>query len=108
MGERTHLPTDKANSKMKKTWTMIIAGTAIMLLTAGVMLQVMRPTSAFPEDLKSGSGKSAPSGKAAAGDQVSRGTAVKTHGSRGPRKTSPTTSLPPNALTASARRFSTP
>jgi foldase protein PrsA len=77
MGERTHLPTEKANSKMKKTWTMIIAGTAIMLLTAGVMLQVMRPTSAFPEDLKSASGKSAQPGKASAGDPGSRGTAVK-------------------------------
>ena len=40
MGERTHFPTDKSNSKMKHTWTMIIAGTAIMLLAAGVMLQV--------------------------------------------------------------------
>ncbi len=78
MGERTHLPTDKAKPKMKKTWTMVIAGTAFMLLAAGVMLQVMRPASAFPEDLKAAGGKSAPSGKAVAGDQAStRGTAVK-------------------------------
>jgi foldase protein PrsA len=77
MGERTHSPTDKAKSKMKKTWTMIIAGTAVMLLAAGVMLQVMRPASAFPEDLKSANGKPPQSGKAGSGDQASRGTAVK-------------------------------
>jgi foldase protein PrsA len=71
MGERTHMPTNKSNSKMKTTWTMIIAGTAIMLLAAGVMLQVMRPTSAFPEDKTAGS-KSAPAGKTAAGDTGAR------------------------------------
>lgn len=62
---------------MKKTWTMIIAGTALMLLAAGVMLQVTRPTSAYPQDGKTASGKSTLSGKAAAGDQATRGTAVK-------------------------------
>jgi len=76
MGERTHFPTDKSNSKMKHTWTMIIAGTAITLLAAGVMLQVTRPTSAFPEDGRAASGKSAPPGKTAAGDQGPRSNKV--------------------------------
>lgn len=56
---------------------MIIAGTAIMLLAAGVMLQVMRPTSAFPEDIKAAGGKSSPSGRSAIGDQGPKGTAAK-------------------------------
>jgi len=76
MGERTHSPTDNGKSKMKKTWTMIIAGSAVMLLAAGVMLQVMRPTSAFPEE-KSTAGKQGQSGKASAADASSKGTAVK-------------------------------
>lgn len=76
MGERIHVPTDKANSKMKKTWTMIIAGSAIMLLAAGVMLQVLRPTSAFPEE-KSAGGKSAQPGKASTTEPSAKGTAVK-------------------------------
>ncbi len=78
MGERTHLPTERrSNSKMKKTWTMVIAGTAVMLLAAGVMLQVMRPTSAYPEDLKSGANKSAQPGKTATGDQSAKGATIK-------------------------------
>jgi foldase protein PrsA len=76
MGERTHFPTDKSNSKMKHTWSMIIAGTAIMLLAAGVMLQMTRPTSAYPEDGRAGGGKSAASAKALAADSGMRITKV--------------------------------
>jgi len=76
MGERTHFSADTGNSKMKKTWTMIIAGSAIMLLAAGVLLQVLRPTSAFPEE-KSAGGKSGQAGKATTADPSSKGTAVK-------------------------------
>lgn len=67
MGERTHT-TDKAKSGTKKTWGLVIAGTAVLLLAAGVMLQITRPTSAFPEDGTAAGGKSAPAGKAATSD----------------------------------------
>ena len=68
MGERTHTTTGKSNSGAKKTWTIVIAGTAVLLLGAGVMLQVTRPTSAFPED-GSGNNKPGQPGKASVGDQ---------------------------------------
>jgi foldase protein PrsA len=64
MAERIH-STERSNSGKNKTWTMVIAGTAIMLLAAGVMLQVTRPTPAFPEDGNSGASKnSQPKGAA--------------------------------------------
>lgn len=56
---------------------MIIAGTAIMLLAAGIMLQVTRPTSAFPQDGKAPAGKSPAAGKTSVGDSTPRGTAVR-------------------------------
>ncbi|MGQ0635822.1 MAG: peptidylprolyl isomerase [Planctomycetaceae bacterium] len=49
MGERIHsaVPAGRAT---RKTWTLVVAGTAVLLLAAGVLLQVTRPTSAYPED----------------------------------------------------------
>jgi foldase protein PrsA len=67
MAER--IPTiEQPKSGKNKTWTMVIAGTAVMLLAAGVMLQVTHPTPAFPEDGNSGSAKGNPP-KAAADPQ---------------------------------------
>src|SRR5262245_46102668 len=48
MGERNHTTTAGSKSGTKKTWTLVITGTAVLLLAAGVMLQVTRPPSAFP------------------------------------------------------------
>jgi foldase protein PrsA len=65
MAER-NLSTERSKSRKNKTWTMVIAGSGVMLLAAGIMLQVARPTPAFPED-----GKGAPAKNAqpkAAGD----------------------------------------
>src|SRR5262245_20076685 len=67
MGERIHTATGRSKTGTKKTWTLVITGTAVLVLAAGVMLQVTRPTSAFPED---GSAAAARSGKAVAGDQA--------------------------------------
>jgi len=50
MGERTHTTAAKSNSGTKKTWTLVFTGTAVVLLAAGVMLQVTRPPSGFSED----------------------------------------------------------
>src|SRR5262249_38427382 len=55
----------------KTTWTLVIAGTAVLLLAAGVMLQIARPTSAYPED---GSAARGQAGKPAAGDPEGRKT----------------------------------
>lgn len=51
MAERIQ-STARAKSGKNKTWSMVIAGSAIMLLAAGIMMQISRPTSAFPEDGK--------------------------------------------------------
>jgi foldase protein PrsA len=53
MSERIHATARKSNSETKQTWTMVAGGSALMLLAAGVMYQVTRPTPAFPEDGKS-------------------------------------------------------
>src|SRR5262249_54870500 len=71
MGERTHTTTGNANSSKKK-WALIITGPAVLILTAGVMLQITRPTSAFPEDGSRSSGSASQAGKSAAGDQGPR------------------------------------
>jgi foldase protein PrsA len=70
MGERIHTATGRSKSGTKKTWTLVITGTAVLVLAAGVMLQVTRPTSAFPED--GAAAGTAKSGKAVAGDQGSK------------------------------------
>ena len=70
MGERIQTATGKSKTGTKKTWTLVITGTAVLVLAAGVMLQVTRPTSAFPED--GSAAASAKSGKAVAGDQGSK------------------------------------
>ncbi len=57
------MATNKSNSG-KKTWTLLAAGTAVIVLTAGVLLQVMRPPSAFPEETSAAGGRSAQLGKA--------------------------------------------
>jgi foldase protein PrsA len=49
--------TEQLNSGNGKTWTLVIAGSAVILLAAGIMLQVMRPTPAYPEDGKGAAGK---------------------------------------------------
>src|SRR5882724_6388811 len=56
MAERIHA-TERSNARKNKTWTMVVAGTAIMLLAAGIMLQVSRPTPAYPEDGKGAAAK---------------------------------------------------
>jgi len=53
MSERIHATARKSNSGTKQTWSMVAGGSALMLLAAGVMYQVTRPTPAFPEDGKS-------------------------------------------------------
>jgi foldase protein PrsA len=70
MGERIHTTTGNANSSKKK-WALIITGAALLILAAGVMLQVTRPTSAFPED-GSRSNANGQAGKSTAGDQGPR------------------------------------
>ncbi len=50
MGERTHTTPEKSNSGTKKTWALVITGTAVLLLAAGVMLQVTRPPAGYSED----------------------------------------------------------
>ena len=74
MGERTHITTGKLNSAAKKKWTLVITGSAVLLLAAGVMLQVTRPTSAYPEDGSQAMGSAAQAGKSNAGDQGSKKT----------------------------------
>ncbi len=56
MAERIH-STERSKPGKNKTWTMVIAGSAVLLLAAGVMLQVARPTSAYPEDGKAAAAK---------------------------------------------------
>jgi foldase protein PrsA len=65
MGERTH--TAGGSGTARRKWTLVIAGTAIVLLTAGVAIQVTRPASAFPED--GAAGKPAAPGSARTGNQ---------------------------------------
>lgn len=62
MGERIHATFGAATAGRRK-WTLLIAGTAMLLLAAGVLLQVTRPTSAYPQD---GGAKNAAPGRAAA------------------------------------------
>ena len=57
------MATTKSNSG-KKTWTLLAAGTAVIVLTAGVLLQVTRPPSAFPEETSAAGGRAAQPGKA--------------------------------------------
>lgn len=73
MGEWNHTSSAKSNSGMKKrkTWTMVVAGSAILLLAAGVMLQVTRPQPAYPED-GSPAGKSSQTAKTGAGEQTQK------------------------------------
>src|SRR5207253_11306586 len=66
-GERTHMATTKSNSG-KKTWTLLAAGTAVIVLTAGVLLQVTRPPSAFPEETNAAGGRAAQPGKGSAAE----------------------------------------
>jgi foldase protein PrsA len=61
------MTTSKSNSG-KKTWTLLAAGTAVIVLTAGVLLQVTRPPSAFPEETSAAGGRSAQPGKASASE----------------------------------------
>lgn len=70
MGERTHTTTTKSNSGTKKTWTLVIAGTAVLLLAGGVMLQVTRPQSAFPDEQHPAAGNAQQPGRSNAGDQM--------------------------------------
>lgn len=58
MSERNQMSKVTSNSGSKKTWALVIAGTAVLLLVAGVMLQVARPTAAYPEDGSAGRGQS--------------------------------------------------
>lgn len=60
--------TGRNGSSKRKTWMILIGGTAVLLIAAGIMVQVMRPPSAFPDDA---AGK-ATTGKAAGSDQTSQ------------------------------------
>lgn len=64
MSERIHSAGGSGMGRGK--WTMIIAGTAVVLLVAGVAIQVTRPTSAFPED---GAANAPSAGRASMNDQ---------------------------------------
>ncbi len=70
MGERTHTTTNKSNSGTKKTWTLVIAGTAVLLLAGGVMVQIIRPQSAFPDEQNPGGASAQQPGRATTGEQV--------------------------------------
>jgi foldase protein PrsA len=77
MGEWNHTSAAKSNSgTKKKTWTMVAAGTAILLLAAGVMLQVSRPQPAYPED-GSPAGKSQQAAKTGSGEQAPKKTVAR-------------------------------
>jgi foldase protein PrsA len=68
------MATSKSNSG-KKRWTLLAAGTAVILLTAGVLLQVTRPPSAFPEETNAAAGRSAqPQGKSSSSDAAQMAT----------------------------------
>lgn len=49
MGERNHNASG-AGALTRKKWPLVVAGTAVVLLVAGVAIQVTRPTSAFPQE----------------------------------------------------------
>ena len=49
MSERNQMANVTKSGSKKTTWTLVIAGTAVLLLGAGVMLQLMRPTPAYPD-----------------------------------------------------------
>lgn len=61
MAERNQAAVGSGMARRK--WTLVIAGTAVVLLIAGVAIQVARPTSAYPEDGAS-AGKAASAGRA--------------------------------------------
>ena len=84
------MATSKSNSG-KKTWTLLAAGTAVIVLTAGVLLQVMRPPSAFPEETSAAGGRSA---RRAGHRLPKRRRWHDKGGSRRPRNTSPGRSWP--------------
>jgi foldase protein PrsA len=72
--KRIHMATNKSNSG-KKTWTLLAAGTAVIVLTAGILLQVTRPPSAFPEETSAAGGRSPQPGKTPAADAAQMATA---------------------------------
>jgi foldase protein PrsA len=72
MGERIHTAVGPGTARKK--WTLVIAGTAIVLLTAGVAIQVARPTSAYPED--GAAAKPAAPGSARTGGQPKKDNVV--------------------------------
>lgn len=72
MSEGNHITTARGN---KRRVALIVAGTAVVLLVAGGLLQVLRPSSAFTADSKSPVGKaSTGNGAAAAAAPQSWGT----------------------------------
>jgi transcriptional regulator with XRE-family HTH domain len=77
MGERIHTTATQSNSgtKKKKTWTLVISGIAVLLLAAGVMLQVTRPSSGFSDDGTGGAVASP--GKANTGEPTRKKTIAK-------------------------------
>lgn len=62
MAEGIHATATKANAGRKNKYPLLIAGTAVILLVAGGLVQVLRPLSAFPA-----AGDGAPAGTAKAG-----------------------------------------
>jgi foldase protein PrsA len=69
MSEQSQTTTGTVNPATKKKWALVVTGSAVLLLAAGVMMQVMRPASAFPEDGGPGTAKATASGKSGSGDQ---------------------------------------
>src|SRR5579864_7893003 len=69
MSEQTQATTGNTNSATKKKWALLVTGSAVLLLAAGIMLQVTRPTSAFPEDGARPSAGASQGGRSTSGDQ---------------------------------------
>jgi foldase protein PrsA len=68
MSERNHAAVGTGMSTMKK-WTLVIGGTAAVLVSAGVAIQLTRPVSAFPQD----GAESQPAGRATTADPNAQG-----------------------------------
>ena len=65
MGEGMHSMAAQKASRGQKRWMLLLAGSAALVVVAGFMMQVNRPTSAYPADAKA-AGSASLSGAAAA------------------------------------------
>ncbi len=74
MSGQTQTTTESATPATKKKWALVITGSAVLLLAAGVMMQVMRPTAAYPEDGSPGAARATASSRPGSGEQDSKRT----------------------------------